>query len=571
MSRPERRRAKREEQKRDLALTATEIVRLNAQRTLPSNHPNADKDYPIMSPLDLSWHAIDVIKQSGVLPHLTRKLRVHPGKTSALPILALLVIMVIAAFVKPSFRRTDLCAVVNGLEAEVAFELGLCSRVVRKVIGYHAVSNQCLRLERALIEGWVDEDGTVCDTNWFAHSLLKANITPEEAEEITAIAIDSTFELAWAVPFSYPEDEEPPDGQRSADHAAEFGHRSATAKHKAGKRLGFDLHIVCGVRGRKRWQGNPTDANLEDENVPLVPLHMKLVPADPDVAPIALECIDWAKKIAPNAKEVLADRIYSMKNRRFNRRLHQAAMQTVMDLDKSEVKRVRQHMFGTNQHCLIENGGTFFPWWLDEELHKPPPGLTGKKLRKWYDKRAKFRYSVDEIDTETGNIRFWCPQCAGRIRSNLKTRNPKVKVNKNAPFIARTDDSEYCCPGRVTVPVKYLDRYQSIPYGTTAWKKSKDRRNQVENLNGILRNEGGLDDRWCRALGDGARFVGSVMMGVAYLLGETKLAYLKSKDDNDDSDPSDANEVVEPDDVDDESTPDSEGHNPGDRSRDGPD
>ena len=99
----------------------------------------------------------------------------------------------------------------------------------------------------------------------------------------------------------------------------------------------------------------------------------------------------------------------------------------------------------------------------------------------------------------------------------------------------------------------------------------KDRRNQIENLNGILRNEGGLDDRWCRALGSGARFVGSIMMGVAYLLGETKLAYLASKGEADTSDTPDDNEPVEPGDCHDESTPHSEGHNPGDRSRDGPD
>ena len=96
-----------------------------------------------------------------------------------------------------------------------------------------------------------------------------------------------------------------------------------------------------------------------------------------------------------------------------------------------------------------------FPWWLPEELHKPPPELKGKKRRKWFDRRAIYRYSIDEIDTETGDIRFWCPQCAGRIRSNLKTRNSKVKPNKKAPFITRTDEAEYCCPGRVTIPVEY--------------------------------------------------------------------------------------------------------------------
>ena len=485
--------------------------------------------------------------------------------------LALLVVMVIAAFMGPSYRRADLCAVLNGLEAEVAWELGLCSRVTRKLISYHLIVKQCIRLESALMEGWLNDDGAVCDQNWFVHGLLKANITPEEAERITAIAIDSTFELAWAVPYSYPAGEEPPSGQRSADPAAKFGHRSATAKRKAGKRLGYDLHLVCGVRGRKKWQGDPTDANLEDESVALVPLHMKLVPADPDVAPIALDCIEWARKIAPNAKEVLADGIYTTKNKRFNRRLHQAAMLAVMEIDKKEIRRVREHMFGTNQHRLIENCGTFFPWWLPEELLRPPPELTGKKLRRWHDKRAKFRYSVDQV-LDDGNIRFWCPQCAGRIRSNLTTRNSKARVNKNAPFIARTDDAEYCCSGRVTIPVEHLDQFHPIPFGTTAWKKSYSRRNQIENLNGILRDKGGLEDKWCRSLGDGARFVGSLMMCVAYLLRETKLAYLSGKDNNgSDPDPPDDNDAVEPGDVDDESTTDSEAHDPGDRSRDGPD
>ena len=374
---------------------------------------------------------------------------------------------------------------------------------------------------------------------------------------------------------NYPEGEEPPSGQRSADPSARFGHRSATAKRKAGLRLGFDLHIVCGVRGRKKWQGNPNHANLEDEPVPLVPLHMKLVPADPNVAPIALECTEWAKKIAPNAKEVLADPLYSMKGRRYVRRLHQAAMEAVMELAKSEVTKVRKHMFGTNQHQLHENCGTFFPWWMNEELHKPPPGLKRKKRRKFFDKRAKFRYSVDSIDPETGNVRVWCPQCAGRIRSNLKTRNPKVRVNKNAPFIARTDDAVYCCPGRVTIPVKYLDRYQSIPYGTTAHKKSYNRRNQIENLNGILRDKGGLEDRWCRSLVDGARFVGSVMMCVAFLLRETKQAWLNGNGGNGDDPeaPHDGEAELNSDQpsTDDISPDETDTGQSDDRSRDGPD
>ena len=201
-----------------------------------------------------------------------------------------------------------------------------------------------------------------------------------------------------------------------------------------------------------------------------------------------------------------------------------------MKPDAREITRIRELMFGRNQHRLIEHCGTFFPWWLDEELHTPPPDLNGNKLRKWYDRRAKYRYSIDEILAD-GSIRLLCPQCAGRIKSNLKTRNPKAKPNKKARLIVRTDPAQYCCPGRVTVPVEHLDRYQAIPYGTTAWKLSYNRRNQIENLNGILRDKGGLEDKWCRALGTGARFVGSVMMGVAYLLRETKQDWLDSNGD----------------------------------------
>ena len=511
------RRAAREDPSKPL--TVSEIARLNAQRALPLGHPSSTKDYPILAPLDMSLHAIDVVGSSGVLPYLKRKLRGHPGKRSDLSLLALLVVMVLAAMLRSSYRRTDLCAVLCGLEAEVAYKLELCSRAARKLLSYNVINKQCLRLERALLEGWVDKDGTVCDQDWFAHCLLKANIPEGMAEQITAIAIDSTFLLAWAVPGAYSPDKESTGKPCSADVDARWGHRSATSKRKAGMRLGFDDHITVGVRPSD-WKGRTDSANL-GEPVPIMPLHMKLVPADPNVAPIALDCIEWTKKVAPNIEEVAADRIYTMKNENFNRRLRKEGLRVVMDQTAIDVERVRNLELGRNKHELIEHCGTFLPVWLDEDLHRPDPALTATKLRDWYDRRAKFRYSPTRI-FEVGSIQMQCPQCAGRIRSNLKTRNRKAKPNNNAPFIVRTDDAVYCCVGRVTIPVKELDHYQSIPYGTTAWKQSYNRRNQIENLNGMLRDKGGLADRWCRSLEIGARLVGSVMMLVAHGMRETR-------------------------------------------------
>ena len=87
-----------------------------------------------------------------------------------------------------------------------------------------------------------------------------------------------------------------------------------------------------------------------------------------------------------------------------------------------------------------------------------------------------------------------------------QTKQDRLHIKNNAT---------YCCPGKVTVPVKYLDRYQKNTYGTTAWKGSYGRRLQVENCNSILKDKGGLQPRWCRALGLAPRFIATVMMCVA--------------------------------------------------------
>ena len=87
-----------------------------------------------------------------------------------------------------------------------------------------------------------------------------------------------------------------------------------------------------------------------------------------------------------------------------------------------------------------------------------------------------------------------------------------------------------------------------------------------------FRHPHGLEDRWCRSLVDGARFVGSVMMCVAFLLRETKQEWLNGNGGNGNGDDPEAPDdgEAEPENVDNESTPGSEGHDPTERSRDGP-
>ena len=76
--------------------------------------------------------------------------------------------------------------------------------------------------------------------------------------------------------------------------------------------------------------------------------------------------------------------------------------------------------------------------------------------------------------------------------------------------------------------MEQLDTYQHIPYGTPAWKKRYTRRMQIENLNNMVKNDGGLKDGWCRALGVIANNMGLLALTVAHNLRQAK-SYLSRK------------------------------------------
>ena len=91
------------------------------------------------------------------------------------------------------------------------------------------------------------------------------------------------------------------------------------------------------------------------------------------------------------------------------------------------------------------------------------------------------------------------------------------RIGYSSPYVA-TIDQEYCCKGTLTIPVEELDTYQHIPYGTPAWKERYDGRMQIENLNSLVKNDGGLKDGWCRALGQAANNFGLLALLIAHNL-----------------------------------------------------
>ena len=161
--------------------------------------------------------------------------------------------------------------------------------------------------------------------------------------------------------------------------------------------------------------------------------------------------------------------------------------------------------------------------WLPEDQYVPPKGLKGKKLAAWYADRAKYRWTPIR-KFKDGSIQFRCPQCDGRVTTNAKTRNPRPRkgvTNRTVPHVANIED-EYCCPGLVTIPVEQLDTYQLIPYGTLAWKQRYNRRMQIENVNNMVKDKGGLKDGWCGAFGLAPNNLGLLALAVAHNLREAK-------------------------------------------------
>ena len=106
---------------------------------------------------------IDGIERSDVLKALRGRLRTHPGRKSGLPLKALLVAMTVCLRDHHSARKNDYCAVLNGLDANDAHRLGLCDYRQRSIVSYHTVVKQSRRLEAALQETWVDNNGEIFD------------------------------------------------------------------------------------------------------------------------------------------------------------------------------------------------------------------------------------------------------------------------------------------------------------------------------------------------------------------------------------------------------------------------
>ncbi|WP_419865380.1 hypothetical protein [Candidatus Poriferisodalis sp.] len=297
---------------------------------------------------------------------------------------------------------------------------------------------------------------------------------------------------------------------RSYDIDARPGHKSAKGKSKAGFFLGYDLHLAVAVRDFT-FRGDRAKAKLGPEVLPFI-LGVSVKPAATNPAVAGLEVAAMARGIAPQIRDVIADRAYTNKADTFNRALHSLGIDVVTDYTKEE--RIRDRVVTINRtHQIRFHCGTFLHPWTPQSLRSPPAKFKGEALADWYRQRNRYYRYTQNQSYDDGRKRMTCPVHDKRAKiaatANFNNRH-------DAPLLPTPKGKKLCCEGHVTISLELLDKYQDTPYGTAAWFLSYGRRNQVENANKELRRTSGLHDESCVKFGLVAHIIASAAAVCAY-------------------------------------------------------
>ena len=418
-----------------------------------------------------------------------------------------------------------------------------------------------------------DEHGPepVCDFRVVCQEILKATIPKKWLKEAKAVSVDQTAfetfyrcydyreqaEVDQAVDKALKETGNLPDGihlnangklVRCADHGATAGYRSASAAtgHKATTFTGY--HVTFAVLVKL------AGAVLRD-TPPGYIAALSVDTASAHPGRCANRAIEDALVITDNIQEVLTDRGISQLTEVFVRHMHQLGLDVIRDLKSNEAQmKIIEVGTGKHRQHLLAVDGMFFPLWLPERFKQPPEGLTTEQLEDWYEQRARFRWSRTQR-LDNGDMQFRCPQCAGRIATNLTTHRKQARPNKSAPYIEVDHHADECCKGLVTIPADKLDYWQPTPWGTRAWKDSYHRRMQVENVNNMVKDDGGLASKMCRARGLGAHAIAALAAAIAHNLRLARTdPCADDNSDHGDADPS----ADDSDSADDDNPPDGE-------------
>jgi hypothetical protein len=125
------------------------------------------------------------------------------------------------------------------------------------------------------------------------------------------------------------------------------------------------------------------------------------------------------------------------------------------------------------------------------DLSFPPryaPGPYRRPFEEKFNQRARWRFVRHAKPDSDGVTRWKCPVCAGLLRSRDVPKS--MRRSRRSPLVSVPEGK--CCEGTLSAPAAELPLTQRIPFGTTAWRTSMDRRQVVESANAALK--GGFAD-----------------------------------------------------------------------------
>ena len=197
MTRPERRRKQREEQKLrqreakhrdwDGSQAPTEAGEEPAgeipELELPEDHPSAAR----LKAIYVTRKAIEEYRYylalSGLVDPIDRMRRAKAGQQPVVSTEAVLLGAMAAGENQASYARSDVCRAIAGLDPIAARQFGLRSGTDGPEAGYKIIQKALRKIEKSLKKGWVDEvevDNVIirthCDLQWFANNFIGASI-----------------------------------------------------------------------------------------------------------------------------------------------------------------------------------------------------------------------------------------------------------------------------------------------------------------------------------------------------------------------------------------------------------
>jgi hypothetical protein len=138
--------------------------------------------------------------------------------------------------------------------------------------------------------------------------------------------------------------------------------------------------------------------------------------------------------------------------------------------------------------ALLIDGQLFSPLLPKElrDLPVPPRGASEAEKLMYeakFNQRARWRLTRHAGPDADGATRWRCPFCSGLLRSRAFPKT--MRTSRTAPLV--NVDADCCCQGILTAMPAELPWWQSITFGTTAWRVSMARRQVVESANSALK------------------------------------------------------------------------------------